>query len=181
MENESTFFGGDGLWLFAILALMWGGNGGFFGNNGRAANVATQDDLNFSRLENQVRGNAELTERKGDAIANGLSSLGYEMAQQFGNTNTTMAQGFCNTSKEILESRYLNEKAVSDSSAAVSAQIAALASKIDQNKIESLQAQVSELKTQNMFCGIPRINPYGYGVYPYTGYGCGCGCNGQNI
>ena len=26
-------FGGSGLWLFAILALMWGGNG-FFGNGG---------------------------------------------------------------------------------------------------------------------------------------------------
>lgn len=44
-----------------------------------------------------------------------------------------------------------------------------------QNKIESLQAQVTELKTQNMFCGIPRINPYGYNVVPnFTN----CGCQG---
>ncbi len=49
-----------------------------------------------------------------------------------------------------------------------------------QNKIDSLQAQVSELKTQNMFCGVPRINPYGYGVYPYNNMGCGCnGFNGN--
>ena len=27
------FGGGSGLWLFAILALLWGGNG-FFGGNG---------------------------------------------------------------------------------------------------------------------------------------------------
>lgn len=45
-----------------------------------------------------------------------------------------------------------------------------------QDKIESLQAQVSELKTQNMFCGVPRISPYGYGVVP--NFATPCGCNG---
>ena len=33
-------FGGSGIWLFAILALMWGGNG-FFGNNGLGYRAAT--------------------------------------------------------------------------------------------------------------------------------------------
>lgn len=50
-----------------------------------------------------------------------------------------------------------------------------------QNKIESLQAQVSELKTQNMFCGVPRISPYGYGVVPNFATPCGCGCNGATF
>lgn len=45
-----------------------------------------------------------------------------------------------------------------------------------QDKIEALQAQVSELKTQNMFCGVPRISPYGYGVVP--NFATPCGCNG---
>lgn len=45
-----------------------------------------------------------------------------------------------------------------------------------QDKIESLQAQISELKTQNMFCGVPRISPYGYGVVP--NFATPCGCNG---
>lgn len=43
-------FNGGGLWLFAILALMWGGNGFGFGNNGFAnaigyQNLATQNDV----------------------------------------------------------------------------------------------------------------------------------------
>lgn len=47
---------------------------------------------------------------------------------------------------------------------------------LSQNKIESLQAQVSELKTQKMFCGIPRISPYGYGVVPqFATNSCACG------
>ena len=47
---------------------------------------------------------------------------------------------------------------------------------LSQNKIESLQVQVSELKTQQMFCGIPRISPYGYGVVPqFATNPCACG------
>lgn len=164
---------GSWLWIILFLAIFNGG----FGNRGT---VATTEDLNFSRLETQVRDNANLTERKADAIVNGLSSLGYEVAQQFGNTNTQMATGFCGTSKEILESRYLNAQAVSASNADLSEKIGALASKIDQNKIESLQAQVNDLKMQNMFCGVPRINPYAYGVYPYATQ-CGCNCGNTNI
>lgn len=38
-------FGGSGLWLFAILALMWGGNG-FFGNRGYDNSNAIQADVN---------------------------------------------------------------------------------------------------------------------------------------
>lgn len=173
---ETNEFGGTGIWFLALLFLF---SGNRWGDNG--SRVATQDDINFSRLENQVRSNADLTERKTDGITNGLSSLGYEVAQQFGNTNTSMAKGFCDTSKEILDSRYQTAKSITDATAGISAQIGALSSKIDQNKIESLQAQVSELKTQNMFCGIPRINPYGYGVYPYANNGCGCACNNGNI
>lgn len=146
---------GDGLWLFALLILFGMGGGFGFGNNGRAATVEDINTTsNFARLENQVRANADLTERKADAISNGICSLGYELQGQINGVNTNMMQN----------------------TATLSAQINALAQKMDQNKIESLQAQVSELKTQNMFCGIPRINPYGYGVYPYNG--CGCNCNG---
>lgn len=43
-------FSGGGLWLFAILALMWGGNGFGFGNNGLAnaigyENLATSNEV----------------------------------------------------------------------------------------------------------------------------------------
>lgn len=167
MENQT--FGNDGIWLFALLILFGMGGGFGFGNQGRAASV---EDLNttsnFARLESQVRANADLTERKADAITSGLCDGFYTTAQQINGVNT-----------QVLESRYLTEKAVSDSNASVLAAINGLSAKMDQEKIASLQAQVSDLKTQQMMCGIPRINPYGYGVYPYQG--CGCGYNNGNI
>lgn len=138
--NEHEEFGGTGMWLFALLILFFFGNGNFGGNAQRGATV---EDLNttsnFTRMENAIQLNGQLTERKTDAIINGISTLGYELSQGQNNATNTL-----------------------------SAQINALSSKIDQNKIEELQAQVSELKTQNMFCGVPKINPYGYGVYPYN-------------
>ena len=49
---------------------------------------------------------------------------------------------------------------------------------IQQDKIEGLQQQVSQLQLQAALCGIPRTNPYGYGIYAYpacAGLNC-CGC-----
>ena len=60
--NDGYGFGGNGLWLFAILALMWGGFGGNrFGNtfDGRCATV---EDLNNSlggSFANAMIGNSE--------------------------------------------------------------------------------------------------------------------------
>lgn len=54
------FGGANGLWLFAILALMWGG-GGWFGNRGENLGYrpATAEDVNngfnFNDLQNQNR------------------------------------------------------------------------------------------------------------------------------
>lgn len=152
--GSDTGFSGGGMWIFALLILLLLGNGGglFGGNYSRAATVEDlNNSANFTRLENQVMNTANLVERKADAITNGICDLGYKTQADFNALNQSL-----------------------------SSQISALSSKIDQNKIESLQAQVSELKTQNMFCGIPRINPYGYQVVP-TQYNCGCNGQGYNI
>ena len=112
--------------------------------------MGSVEDLNASanatRVEAQIRANAELTERKTDAINNGICSLGYEIANKFAQTNELV----------MAENQKTRDM-------------------IQQDKIASLQAQVSELKTQQMFCGLPRINTYAYNVVPTTN---GCGCNG---
>lgn len=91
--GNGMFGGDDGLWIFALLILLGMGGGGFFGNNGRYATVEDlNNSANFTRLESQVMNNGNRIESKTDYIANGLSSLGYEVAQQFGNTNSQIAQ-----------------------------------------------------------------------------------------
>lgn len=57
--GDFGFGGGSGLWLFAILALMWGGNGFFGGNQGLGYRAATAEDVNngfnFSELQSENR------------------------------------------------------------------------------------------------------------------------------
>lgn len=172
-RNDGGLFGGadgGGLFLFAILALMWGSNGAFGGRSGygyEAGRVATVEDLNnsanFTRLEGQVMNNGNRIEQKADAIYSGICNLGYEIAQQFNNTNSQLAQCCCNTQKEILTSRYENSLGL----AAVNANIASaernILSKLDQNRIEalqdradSLQGQINKLELQNALCGVVR-------------------------
>lgn len=92
---DGGFMDNSGIWLFAILALMWGGNG-IFGNRGVDGRCATVEDLNnsqnFARLENQVQGIGADLARTSSNIYNGICNLGYEMAQQFGRTNTQLAE-----------------------------------------------------------------------------------------
>ena len=88
-------FGGGGLWLFAILAIMWGGNG-FFGRNGVDGRCATVEDINnsanFTRLESQVQSNGQAIAGVNTNLSNAICSLGYEMATQFGQTNRDVAE-----------------------------------------------------------------------------------------
>lgn len=140
------FGGGSGIWLFAILALMSGGFGyNRYGNyaDGRCATVEDlNNSTNFSRLENQVRGNAELTERKTDAISNGICSLGYEIANKFGETNALI----------IAENQKTRDL-------------------LQQNKIEALQSQISKLELNQAVAGViryPTMTTYSSGCCPFS-------------
>lgn len=198
-KNDDMFggAGGGGMWIFAllILLLIGGGGGGLFGSG--AANAVSQADLqravdlnsiqegqaginaNVQRTayENmvatkdaqltnlqEIRDNGALISASGSNIINNLTAM------------SGMIQSCCCDVKQaILENRYLDAQ----NTAAINANTTAAMQKVldtyQQDKIAALTSEVSDLKTQNMFCGIPRINPYGFGVYPYS---TGC-CSGQ--
>lgn len=144
-------FGNNGslIFLFAILALMGGGFGGW--NRGYGT-PATVEDLNatsnFARQESQVRANAELIERKADALSNGLCSLGFTMSEKFGQTNQLIMA-------EAQKTRDL----------------------IQQNKIETLQGRISQLELQQAMCGVVRY-PSGYTYTAGNNPFCGGCCQG---
>lgn len=143
--------GGSGVWFIAILAhMLWGGNG--LGNRDGGRYATTEDvnnSANFTRLESQVNANASAIDRAKDVIGNGIADLGYETAKQFGQTNMLVQTGNCNLSKEILESRYLNEKAINEASAKILAQL-------NQNKVEALQARINQLELAQAVNGVVR-------------------------
>lgn len=160
-------FGGNNsaIWLI-LFAVLFGNNGWNRGGDGygQYATAASQQEILFGQ---QFQG----LDNKMDRIGNGIADATFAL----NNTIVTNANNIEGT--VVAEGRAISDK-MCDLKTAIHAEGEATRAMIQQNKIESLQAQVNELKTQNMFCGIPRINPYGYGVYAYQNQ---CGCNCGNV
>ena len=181
---------GEGGWMWIIvLFLFMFGNGGFWGNRGTTEQPVTESSLcsamNFNNLENAVGRLSDNENLHMMQLSQGLSTVGYENLRNFADTqaaikdgdyalSSQLAQCCCDNKTATLDLKYTNEANAAAINANTTAQVQKVLDAISQNKIDTLQAQVSELKTQNMFCGVPRISPYGYGVVPNFAQSC-CG------
>lgn len=181
--DDGFGFGGGGLWLFAILALMWGGNG-FWGNRGNDSRCATVEDLNnsanFTRLESQVMNNGNRIESKADAAYSGICNLGYEMAQQFNSTNSKLADCCCENRLAIANTNAHLDQINASINANTTAQTQKVLDAIAQNKIEALQGRINQLELQQAVSGVvryPSTFTYSAGQSPFCGGYCGCGNN----
>lgn len=174
-RNDECGFGGNGLWLFAILALM---NGGFGWGNNRGYNgfeqytsAQSQEILfgqQFQGLDNKI-----------DRIGNGIADIGYATQGLINGAQTVlggainaegralqmqMAEGFCETQK------------------AIHAENEATRALIQQNKIEGLRDRISQLEMNNAMCGVvryPLASTYYAGNNPFCNCNNGCGCGGM--
>lgn len=175
--NDGFGFGGSGIWLFAILALMWGNNWGNR-NNERCATVEDiNNSANFTRLENQVQGIGQTMTRSFTDLGYGISSLGYEMAQQFGNTNTQMTECCCSINRNIDGVRYENALNTAAINANTTAGIQRILDKLCADKEAALSGRINQLELQQALCGVvryPTSMTYNAG-FPFAGYNCGCG------
>lgn len=151
--------GGSGLWLFAILALMWGGNG-LFGRNGADGRCATVEDVNnsanFTRLENQVMNNGNAIRQEAEYIVNGISALGYQNARDFSATQMQIADCCCTTNRNIDAVRYENAMNTASINANTTAGIQKVLDKLCADKTEAMQARIGQLELQQAMCGVIR-------------------------
>lgn len=192
-------FGGNGAWVLILLfAMIFGGNGFGFGGNRVGEAYATQADIQRAVDLNSIqagqadlaadiqRTNYEQIAATKDAAYNNLSETRDLQAVTnagFANIQNALTAGFaqqaqccCDVKSAIMENRYLDAQNTAAINANTTAAMQKVLDTIQADKIATLTAEVSDLKTQSMFCGIPKINPYGYGVYPYR-EGCGCAGN----
>ena len=181
--NDGFGFGGSGIWLFAILALMWGGNG-MFGRNGYDGRCATVEDINnsanFTRLESQVQANGQAIAGVNTNLSNAICSLGYEMATKFGDTDRQIAECCCGINRNIDAVRYENALNTAAINANTTAGIQKVLDKLCADKTEALQAKISQLELQQAMCGVVRYpQNFSYAVGTPFSVGMGCGC--QNI
>lgn len=156
--NDGFGFGGNGLWLFAILALMWGGNGFFGGRDGRCATVEDMNNTtNFARLENQVQGNGQAIAQGFTNIGNGICQLGYQLATDFGALGRDLSECCCNINRNIDAVRYENAMNTASINANTTAGIQKVLDKLCQDKSEAMQARISHLELERALCGVIRF------------------------
>lgn len=202
-------FGGGGFWIFALLILfgMMNGGWGFGGNNGFAnaigyENLATSNEVqrgfdNQNSMANEREilsavnaGTAQavaatnqtfhdtlgIIQNRYDELARDVAGLAVGQANVLANQNACC----CETKQLIMQNNYDGAMRDAATNASFTAQIQSVKDMIAQNKIEALQAQVSQLQLAQATAGVLRFpNQWSYGAGPFPPIFGGCGCCGQ--
>ena len=200
--NGQNGFGGNGMgfmWIFALLVLAGGGFGGW-GNNGFAnaigyENLATSNEVqrgfDNQNIQAQTRdiltavnaGTAQAVAATNQTFhdnlaamqnlynetARDIAGLAVGQANMLANQNTCC----CETKQIIMQNNYDGALRDAATNANFTAQIQSVKDMIAQDKIESLQAQVSQLQLAQATAGMlrfPNTWTYNAGVGPF----CGC-------
>ena len=201
--NNDSMGGWNGMiWLFAILALMGGGFGNWGNNNVANAigfeNLATSNEVqrgfDNQNLQAQTRdilaavnaGTAQSVAATNQTFHDNLAamqSLYNETARDISDLRVGQAAALanqnecCSTTKQmIMQSNYDGAMRDASTNANITAQIQSVKDMIAQNKIEALQAQVSQLQLAQATSGVLKFpNSWSYGAGPFPPiFGCGC-------
>ena len=208
-HNNGWGFGDGGafMWIFALLILAGGGFGNGFGNNFANAigyeNLATSNEVqrgfDNQNLQAQTRdilasvnaGTAQAVAATNQTFHDSLSAmqgLYNETARDIsglavGQANALANQNACccETKQMIMQSNYDGAMRDAATNANFTEQIQSVKDMIAQNKIESLQAQVSQLQLAQATAGVLRFpNQWSYGAGPFPPIFGGC-CGQQSI
>ena len=191
--NRDGGFGGDGwsgmIWLFAILALFGGGGFGWGGNNNgvNALNADMQRGFDTQNLQMQTSGilsavNNGTAQTIAASTANATNAINAikdgnaALIREFGNVETAltslagqMQNCCCENRMAIMQTDYNGAIRDAATNANFTAQIQSVKDMIAQDKIEALQAQVSNLQLQQAMSGVmryPTTWAYNAGVFP---------------
>ena len=204
--NNDGMGGWNGMiWLFAILALMGGGFGGFGGNSFANAigyeNLATSNEVqrgfDNQNLQAQTRdilsavnaGTAQAVAATNQTFHDSLmanQNLYNEVARDIGNVQLAQANALanqnmccCETKQLIAQSNYDAAMRDAATNANITAQIQSVKDMISENTIQGLRDQVDSLRDQVNMSGVLRFpNSWTYGAGPFPPI-FGCGCNGN--
>lgn len=168
VDGNDGMMGGGNWFAWILLFALFGGNGFGFGGNNRAASVdEVASGFNFSGINNKLNeltaGQANLNQN----LSNAVCTSTYELAGKIANVEAALQACCCDLRGEVAQVRYDMAVQNGDLKALIHSEGEATRNLIQQNKIETLQQQVSQLQLAQAMCGVPRISPYGYGVYAY--------------
>ena len=199
MNMNGDGMGGSFMWIFGLLVLLGLFNGNGFGFGGNGNSNAIQNDINRGfdnqNLQAQTRdilsavnaGTAQSVAATNQTFHDSLAamqSLYNETARDIaalavGQANNLANQNACccETKQLIQQTNYDGAMRDAATNANITAQIQSVKDMIAQDKIEALQAQVSQLQLAQATSGMLKFpNSWSYGAGPFPPiYGCACG------
>ena len=192
-----TMDSGFGMFGFLILALLFlGGGNGFGWGNGNGNSNALQADVNRG-FDNQnmmaqtrdilgavTNGTAQTIAASTANATNAINAIkdgNAGIIREFGNVETALtalsgkqSECCCNTLRAIDANTYAGAINTADINKTTVEQTQKILDALAQNKIQSLESQVSQLQLANAMAGVvkyPQAITYGAGPSPF----CGCG------
>lgn len=200
--------GGAFMWIFALLILANGGFGGFGNNgNTNAIQADVNRGFDNQNLQAQTRdilsavtnGTAQTIAASTANATNAINAIkdgNASLIREFGTVETALTalsgkqQECCcdikqlvqataaNTDAQIARNNYDAAMRDAATNANFTAQIQSVKDMIAQDKIEALQAQISQLQLQNATANVLRYpNQWTYNGGFFPPMQCGCGCN----
>lgn len=188
------------IWLFAILALMGGGFGGW-GNNGFAnaigyENLATSNEVQRGfDSQNSMANQREILSAVNSGTAQAVAAtnqtfhdtLGIiqnrydELARDISGLAVAQAQTMANQNECCCSTKMLIQQTAADNALQMSQMEARLNAKMDANEIQALRDQVDQLQLAQATSGMLRFpNSWSYGAGPFPPIFGGC-CGQANI
>lgn len=179
-NNDGFGMGNGGILAWFLIFALMGGNG--FGWGNRGGNPVSESDLcnanSFNDLKSSVRNVSDQVSGMNIGLTKGLCDFGYTTLEQFNNVEQQIAACCCQNERIALENRYLAAQNTAEINANTTAQVQKVLDALCGNRMADMQAQINQLQLQAALCGIPRTNPYGYGIYAYPACAgvttCGC-------
>ena len=199
-------WGGQWIWAFLIIALIFGG-GNWFGRGNDQSGALTRSDLcegfNFQNVENGIRGVqnglCDGFYAQNTTMLNGFNGLGMQMAEN----RFAAQQCCCETNRNIDAVRAENYRNTCDITTAIHAEGEATRALINANTMQELRdkladkdrdiqsrdfqlsqiSQTQSIVNQVRPCPMPAYitcnpwgNTYGFGGGNGNGFGCNGGC-----
>lgn len=164
--------GGGNWFAWILLFALFGSNG--FGFGGNRSNVATTEDLasgfNFNALQEKTNDILAAVNNNNQVLSSAICQLGYQDAQHSYDLSRQIADCCCTTQRSIDSVKFDMANYSAATNAAITAGTQKILDKMCENEKAALQARVQSLELQQALCGIPRTNPYGYGIYAYPAF-----------
>lgn len=195
LNNRDDWGGGGCWWIIVLFALMFGGNGFGWGNNGFAnaigyENLATSNEVqrgfdNQNSMANQREILAAVNQSFHDTLAS-TQNLYNEVQRDISglalgqaNTLAKLNECCCDTLRAIDGVNYNNAMNTAAINANTTEQTQKILDAITGNRMADMQNQINALELQNALQGVVRY-PNGFVYNAGSNPFCGCGCGNGN-